>query len=468
MLKLLIIKEIKEIIGSSKFVLSFGVLSILILATFYIGAKNYQISKAQYDAAVAENIKSMEGVTDWRMVNHQIFLPPMPIASLVSGLSNDIGRNIEMKGRGELIAKESKYNEDPVYAAFRFLDLNFLFQIILSLFAILFTYNAVSGEKENGTLRLIFSNAVPRDKFILGKIIGSFVSLTIPILIPFLIGFLILNLLQIPMNTEDWLKLILISLTGFLLLGVYLVISVFISSITKSSSHSFLYLLMVWTFAVLIIPRSSVLIAGRAVNVPNIDEINSKKNENNRQLMDEHFKALGGFKPDPSIDPQNMMTEFNKFMEKLNEEKADKMNSFSEKLNRERNNYQRIQENLALNIAKVSPSALFEMAATNLAGTSMKLIREYQNQADTYQNTFADFQKEKTGATTGGGFAFFVRRTGEEVPVIDPSELPQFQFSQITFAEAFDNALIDVALLILLILLFFSASFVSFLKYDLR
>ena len=123
MLNLIIKKELKEIIGSSKFVYSFAVSALLILLTFYVGAKTYQINKSQYDAAVAENIRSMSGITDWRMINHKIFLPPHPLSSLVSGISNDIGRNIAVRGRGELSPTDSKYNEDPIYAVFRFLDL---------------------------------------------------------------------------------------------------------------------------------------------------------------------------------------------------------------------------------------------------------------------------------------------------------------------------------------------------------
>ena len=222
MLKLIIKKELSEILRSPKFIYSFAVCSLLILIMFYVGAKNYQINRAQYDAAVAEDIRSMAGITDWRMINHKIFLPPQPLASLVSGISNDIGRNIEVKGRGELVPTDSKYNEDPIYAVLRFLDLNFMFQIILSLFAILFCYNAINGEKESGTLRLMFSNSLPRDKFILGKTIGSSLSLIIPLLIPIFLGCLLLMLMGIPMTNQDGLKLGLILFTGLLLFGVFI------------------------------------------------------------------------------------------------------------------------------------------------------------------------------------------------------------------------------------------------------
>ena len=98
MLKLIIEKELREMIGSTKFAITFGVCALLIILAFYVGARNYQVSRAQYEAAIAENFRQMEGITDWLMVEHQIFLPPHPVATLVTGISNDIGRNIQMYG----------------------------------------------------------------------------------------------------------------------------------------------------------------------------------------------------------------------------------------------------------------------------------------------------------------------------------------------------------------------------------
>jgi ABC-type transport system involved in multi-copper enzyme maturation permease subunit len=79
---------------------------------------------------------------------------------------------------------DSKYESNPVFSVFGTLDLTFIVKIVLSLFAILFTYDAIVGEKEKGTLKLTLSNRVPRDRLILGKVIGGFVSLLIPLVIP--------------------------------------------------------------------------------------------------------------------------------------------------------------------------------------------------------------------------------------------------------------------------------------------
>ena len=64
----------------------------------------------------------MEGMTDWGELEYnRIFLRPTPLASLVSGVSNDIGRTAVIEGRGNIPIEDSRYNEDPVYAIFRFL-----------------------------------------------------------------------------------------------------------------------------------------------------------------------------------------------------------------------------------------------------------------------------------------------------------------------------------------------------------
>ncbi|MFQ5629687.1 MAG: ABC transporter permease [bacterium] len=473
MIKLIIEKELREIVGSTKFALTFGVCAVLILLAFYTGAKNYQVSMAQYGAAKTENVRQMEGLTDWVMVrNHRIFLPPEPLAALVTGISNDIGRSVTVQGRGELTAQDSRFNDEPVFAVFRFLDLDFIFQIVLSLFAILFAYDAINGEKERGTLRLAFANALPRAQYILGKIIGSFIALAVPLLIPILVGCLLLPIMGVNLTGDEWLRLSLIILSGLMYFGVFLMLSVFVSSLTYRTSSSFLLLLVIWIFSVLIIPRTSVLLAGRAVDVPSVDEIASQKNRLRTQLWAEDRKKMGQFKPTNTEDPQAMVSEFNKFMSDIADEREKKMNELASRLNEDRRNKQVVQERLAFSFARLSPTATFSLISTNLASTSMALKTHYLSEATAYQKTYAEFMQEKTGMNIGGGAMIFRMKRGdgeEEVEKpIDPHELPEFQYAGAPFDFAVNAALPDIGLLALFNLLFFAGAFVAFLRYDLR
>jgi ABC-type transport system involved in multi-copper enzyme maturation permease subunit len=460
MLKIIIEKELKDILGSTKFIFTFAVCSILILLTFYVGARSYQINKSQYEVSVAENIRNMQDLTSWQTAAPQITLPPMPIAALVSGVSNDIGRNIYISGfgGGELRATNSKYNEELIYAVFRFLDLDFLFQVILSLFAILFAFNAVNGEKERGTLALTFANPVPRDKYILGKLIGSFLAIAVPLLIPMLLGSLLLPLLGVPMNAQEWVKLLFVILTGFLYFGVFLSLSVLMSIIMKQSAGSFLMMLVIWILSVVIVPRASVEIAGRAISVPSNDELNSKKSRYQYAQLDVLMKKMTEIQQDKS---KNFTEEYPKIIEEM----TNNINVYADKLNEERTNKQNVQKGFALGISRISPSACFSLAASNIAGTSLNLVDEYMSQAKNYRNVYKNFQNEKIKAEGGNAFNFFGAQNKNK---IDVKELPQFVFVSPSFSNYFSKSLVDLLVLIIYNIIFFVSSFVAFIKYDLR
>ena len=110
MLRTVADKEIRDIVTSTKFAVAFGVCALLIIAAFYIGATHFKVSQEQYEASKAVNLRQMEGVTDWMQIQqHRIFLPPRPLGALVSGVSNDIGRTVEIVGRREITARDSKF-----------------------------------------------------------------------------------------------------------------------------------------------------------------------------------------------------------------------------------------------------------------------------------------------------------------------------------------------------------------------
>ncbi len=470
MFKLILDKELREIVGTTKFAVTFGVCAVLILLAFYVGARNYEVSRQEYEGAVVENTRQMEGLTDWADIDHRIFLPPQPLAALVSGVSNDIGRTVNMASRGELKSEDSRFNEDPIYAVFRFLDLEFIFTIVLSLFAILFGYDAINGEKERGTLALSFANSVPRDQYILGKVVGSLLALVVPLMIPVLIGCLMLPLLGVPMDANSWTRLGMVIVAGILYFGVFLTLSVFISSLTQRSSSSFLLLLVVWIFAVLILPRASVLIAGRTVDVPSVDQVDFEKSEYSRQLFTERMEGMQKFIQENRAgdDHQQFMADMQAFTAGQQAEIDAKMLVLTEQLNEDRDNKAGVQKRLALALARVSPTASFSLAAADLASTSLALRSSYMEAANTYQAEFARFMESKGAAETGMRISMHGASDVEEPEPIDVRELPEFTYEQPGASEAISASLPDLGLLLLFNIVFFAGAFVAFLKYDVR
>ena len=195
MLRDIIKKEILDNITSPKFVFTFLLCTILILLSVYTGVSNYRAEKKEYTAALALNKKNMEAQPNYQSlagIGIKISKPPQVLGTVVNGIEEAVGRVAPVNIAADPNLIDSKYSSNPVFAVFGALDLMFIVKIVLSLFAILFTYDAIVGEKEKGTLKLALSNDVPRDRLILGKAIGGYISLLLPLLVPLLLSLLVL------------------------------------------------------------------------------------------------------------------------------------------------------------------------------------------------------------------------------------------------------------------------------------
>ena len=472
MLRTIIEKEFRDLIGSAKFAITFGACAFLIIASFYAGASRYLQERSEYETAVSENLRQIGVNTEWYSVGEtRTFLPPQPLAALVSGVSSDIDRTAVVRGRGEPVTQDSRYNDNPIYAVFRFLDLEFLFAVILSLFAILLGYDSISGEKERGTLRLSFANAVPRPVYLLGKVIGSAVVLTVSLLVAIALGALLLPLMSVHLTGAEWTRLGLIVLTGLLYFGTFLTLSVFVSALTQRSSNTFMIMLTIWIAAVLIVPRVSVLAAGRAVDVPSVDRIAAQKAGYSSQLRDEFIDAIGNMSISMEDGDSDPLKSLNRYMDSLNNERDAKQLEFSGRLNEDRHNRQMVQSRLAFMLARLSPMASLTLAISDLANTSVNLKDRFYRESQAYSREFGEFKKEKTGFNTGATMRV-IAVGGDEQPAeperIDPQEMPAFAYSATDLSEALDASAANIGVLAIFNLIFFAGGLVAFNRYDLR
>ena len=75
------------------------------------------------------------------------------------------------------------FRKNDTLPNFTELDWTFIIGLVMSFMAILFTYDAISGERETGTLSLLMSNSVSRATVLLAKFMVAFLTLMVPLLI---------------------------------------------------------------------------------------------------------------------------------------------------------------------------------------------------------------------------------------------------------------------------------------------
>lgn len=490
MLSLLIIKELKSILQSPKFVATFVTCTVLILLSFYIGIQEYRESVSQYETGVAVTEQGIREQTGWGQVQNNVFRKPDPMQIFVSGINNDIGRLSSISNWASVKLRNSHYSDNPLFAVFRFIDITFIFMVVLSLFAIMFTYDAINGERESGTLKLVFSNSVPRAQFLIGKFIGSWLGLVIPILIPVLLGLLMINLFQIPLEAEHWKKIGMLFGISLLFFTFFICIGLFVSAVTSKSSTSFLILLVVWISLVLILPRIGIMIAGEIVHVPSVAEVESKKQGFSKDQWDNFSKYM-----QETWEKRNKEVQANgkneaeqqtyrdgKEWEWLEEDDAARKKNetaiaeYSRKLSEENRNLKAEQEALGFALSRFSPVSSYLLASMTVAGTDVGLKSRYESELEDYKKIYTDFvqSEQKKNGQSGGirinmdskkGFSF---QADEGTKTLNASDMPKFQYTEAGFGEIGSETVIDWGLLSFYCLVVFFVSFLVFLKYDVR
>ncbi|GAB5520670.1 MAG: hypothetical protein RhofKO_29210 [Rhodothermales bacterium] len=487
MFSTLLEKELKAILLSPKFVATFAVCSLLILLSVFIGIQEYKASMEQYTTAQELLDQEVREATSWWGFDNRAFREPNPVQIFAAGVENDIGRFSRVNAQAPVKLQQSPYSDNPLFAFFRFIDFTFIVQVVLSLFGILFTYNAINGERESGTLKLAFSNAVPRGQFVAAKFFGAWLGLTIPILIPILISVLLVMVMGVPMTGGDWSKVGMLMGASVLYFTFFIALGLLVSSLTKHSNVSFLVLLVAWVVLVLIVPRAGAMLAGQMRPTASVAEIESKMDrfqterwrtfmEEQREMWQTRSTEMEGMSAEERTQyREDNQTTWDQESANRNAQVQTDLAEFNRKLNEELRNEKAAQERLAFTLSRLSPASSYQLTAMNLAGTNTTLKQRYEEAIFDYRDQFSVFaqqkrmeeraaQREQQRREGGGGFMFL----GSTDETIDASEMPRFVAPVESTAEALQPSVVDLGLLSLYGLLAFAGAFVAFLRYDVR
>jgi ABC-type transport system involved in multi-copper enzyme maturation permease subunit len=352
----------------------------------------------------------------------------------------------------------------------------------------LFTFDAVSGERESGTLRLVFANNVPRAKYLFAKCTGAWLGLVIPITIPILLGLLLVVAMGVPLTTAHWWKLVLFLQLGLLYFTFFITLGVLISALTRRSSVSFLVGLMVWVIFVLIIPRAGVMAAGQMITVPRVAEIEGQRDGFAKDQWAVHYKEMEGFWADAHgnseiRDDEDEAINDARMWEQMQQQDAkrsaveQRIQEYESKLLSDLRRRKEVQRRLAFTLARISPVSAFQLGAMQLAGTGVDLKSRYENAMSEFRTDFNDFVKKRKSETNDMGGMMMITidsekgmeiGTGRDDVQLDFEGMPVFQAPTLTLREAATPIIADMGILAIGILLSFFGSFLAFVRYDVR
>jgi len=494
MLKTIIAKEFLNNILNLRFMIGLVLCLLVTVACIMILAHDYRQEIKDYHARM--NIQD-ETLDNYAVANKYRLIrmlrpqkPPERFRPLIIGIpgNEDLGF----------------FDYNPLPVLFPPLDFLFIVTIIMSLLAMLFSYDAIAGERQSGTLRLVISNSISRTKVLFGKFIGGSASLLIPFILALLVGVLYVSVNPaIQWDSSAWAELALLTAASITFITLFYLLGLMVSTFSRYSAVSILNCLFLWVLLILVIPNVCPYISAQLYRIPSIKETERRDREIERhsievarEYMKEsvkefklkygglfsefesmEFGGIGGWfvlgrdagpehqkaaQQRENADPEfkAMVDAFREEVEKARDElmRIRRANPVWDDLHRKAV----VQTKLAKNLACISPFANFVYVARDLTGTGLRSLEYFEQTKDEYKGQFGSYVDKKIDDAREKNPAL------EEESLLDVSDRPRFVFKEEALKDKLTEVLPYWGILILFNVVFFVSAFAGFMRYDVR
>ena len=351
--------------------------------------------------------------------------------------------------------------EGSLSSALGNLDFLFVVSTVFSLLALLFTFDAVAGEREAGTLRVTLANALPRDLFLWSKLIGGYIVFVVPFLVSFLLGLLVLVSQGFPLGESDiFLRVLSLTLVSLLYIGVFFAIGTLISTYLDNSKTALIVAFTVWVLAVLIAPRIGFLTAKFIAPTRAIQSVHMEKTAIHNNLTLEKDQVI--IAKMRTLEGLNLGTDYERIMAARAPIDAEYRQKFHEQVGEIERAYQREkkrQESLGETLSRITPTASLIYVAMNLTETGKIKRDTYFETGTRYYN---QLEAEYFSEISDDQFARFMRQNQPKPQKIAPPP----DMTETALSETVRHSMVDLLLLCFLAVVLTTVAFLKFFSVD--
>lgn len=454
MLLLIVKREIVHNVISFRFMVTNGLLCCLVLLSVYLMTNDYQARFQTYTTEINSERARLGAIDDvedpseqfqqWRRSSLVGVRQPQLLSIFAKGLDGLLPAQSQTQSR--FSSDGDRLSKNLLLEIFQTPDFVYVVNLVISLLVLLFVFDAVSGEKERGSLKLLLSNSVPRDTVLIGKWIGGYLSITLPFSVAALAGLTYAyGSGAFDLQGEGLTRFVAIFVVSLLYISAFFTLGLMISVLTHRSSTALLLSLLVWICWILVVPNLAPVVARLVSPVPSrlVIDAEIKAMRTKQRLMVESHRSRGDL-----ISWETFEKDVERQTEILEEFYREKLNS---------------QTSITQNLARLSPSASYLFATTRLAGTGATLAEHFDKAERRFRKDAEDFNSK---AQQG------VAEWGRRGPVMkDPDwfnieNVPRFEMFEERLSDSLDAVMTDILLLIIYNVVFFMTSYLFFLRYD--
>ncbi len=502
MFLVLVRRELLANLMTFRFVVAIVVTLSLVVANTVVLIADYERRLASYNTAVKHNSQEIPKAKTYSDVEGKILVdrPPNPLSIFNAGLDRRLGNSIHVRHTlvPTLWDTESHSADNPFLNLFSSVDLVLIFQIILSLLALLFAHDAIAGEREAGTLRLTMANAVSRPAILLAKYLSAMACLILPVVMSLLLALILFSISgSISLSGDDWLRIGGILLTSIIYLSAFYLIGLLISTLTRRTATALMLSMVIWSTIVLIYPSLSVFVVNRLWQTPSQleaayseieqiwegferEEINYLKNdqfEGENTDFNVHAPGHWGFAHRSDSTTLQYFKAENRYWSRINPESEPQIPHLKayfqfvepQRIRAAERTWQVRQKtldqvyvrkaNVTKNLMRLSPAAMYDLATEAWAGTDFHSIADFITTIQQYRQTIIDYFYDQGAFSSRQWFA-------ADQGIVDWSNLPQFSYQRENISTNAKHASGDIACLLLINCVLFMMTFLIFVGQE--
>lgn len=333
------------------------------------------------------------------------------------------------------------------------IDWGFIIGYVLSLIALLFTFDSISGERERGTLRLILGNSIPRYTVLIGKFLGALISVSIPFTLAILMNLSVISTSNaVHLGAETWSRLGIIFFISILYMSLFLVLGLLVSARVRQSAVSLVILLLAWVTLVVFMPKTLASIAGEISPPISPREVWQRYRQLHQELDNKYEDQVFW---SAELDQRTLTARSEYFA---------KHAALDERSNEERLIQQINQFQYARSITSFSPAIIVQGLFESFAGTGFERQLQFVENTQRYARQFREFVVDRDRADPKSLHLIGVREGMSEKPV-NPEAVPKFEDS-LSLRKDVNVAAVDLLLLMLFVMILLSGAYLAFVRVE--
>jgi ABC-type transport system involved in multi-copper enzyme maturation permease subunit len=223
---------------------------------------------------------------------------PQPLSMVIKGMDDEADRAVTL---GQRIGFGPRQDDNTLSALYDTPDISFLARLLLSLFALFFSLDLITSEKESGTLRALLAHPLGRRELLLGKAVGAAASLLAPFTLAYFGAFAYLYFTEEKLaGWHELVRVLLIYGLGLLYGLVFVSIGLFISTLTTRTKTAVMIALFAWGTLVLVLPSGALLAAKLISPAPSYNRHTAQLFEARQRIKQQERAAPAGAQPRPN------------------------------------------------------------------------------------------------------------------------------------------------------------------------